>query len=250
MGLGLTDAFCGFKAYRVPILGKFSLTEMGYAMPLELWVQAVALGLKIVEVPVPLIYLDEARSFGGALDHGQTRLKVYEDVLDRAMAAAGIVPKDDVCRASAARSWTELPLDRLRFIATNTMLMTIASDQLHRQRLATPRENRAVLAVPPMEEAGALAAENVRLRSTADYSLQGRSLAELSRQARAELLAAAQTWTAAYREARLAEPRSAGLDLSRRASAGVVSSGRVVQELRLGRAGPAARRGGREPGDR
>ena len=60
-----------------------------------------------------------------------------------------------------------------------------------------------MLAVPPMEEAGALAAENVRLRSTADYSLQGRSLAELSRQARAELLAAAQTWTAAYREADL-----------------------------------------------
>ena len=94
----LTDAFCGFKAYRVPILGKFSLTEMGYAMPLELWVQAVALGLKIVEMPVPLVYLDEARSFGGALDHGQTRLKVYEEVLDRAMAAAGIVPKDDAVR--------------------------------------------------------------------------------------------------------------------------------------------------------
>jgi len=89
LGLCLTDAFCGFKAYRVPILGKFSLTEMGYAMPLELWVQAVALGLKIIEVPVPLIYLDEARSFGGALDHGPTRLKVYEDVLDRAMAKAG-----------------------------------------------------------------------------------------------------------------------------------------------------------------
>ncbi len=91
LGLRLTDAFCGFKAYRVPILGKFSLTEMGYAMPLELWVQAVALELTIVEIPVPLIYLDEARSFGGALDHGQTRLKVYEEVLDRAMAAAGIL---------------------------------------------------------------------------------------------------------------------------------------------------------------
>ncbi len=95
LGLNLTDAFCGFKAYRVPILGKFSLTETGYAMPLELWVQAVALGLKIVEMPVPLIYLDEARSFGGALDHGQTRLKVYEAVLDRAIAAAGLVPKSD-----------------------------------------------------------------------------------------------------------------------------------------------------------
>ena len=102
LGLGLTDAFCGFKAYRVPILGKFSLTETGYAMPLEFWVQAVALGLKIVEMPVPLIYLDEARSFGGALDHGQTRLKVYEEVLDRAMAEAGIVPKDEAVGAIQA----------------------------------------------------------------------------------------------------------------------------------------------------
>ena len=48
----------------------------------------------------PAVYLDEARSFGGALDHGQTRLKVYEDVLDRAMAAAGLVPKDDAGQRS------------------------------------------------------------------------------------------------------------------------------------------------------
>ena len=89
--------------------------------------------------------------------------------------------------------------------------MTLAPDQLHQQRFATPRENRAVLAVPPMEEAGALAAENVRLRSTAGCSLQGRSLAELSRQARAELLAAAQTWTAAYREAKVASLDPQGL---------------------------------------
>ena len=70
-------------------------------MPLELWVQAVALGMTIIEIPVPLIYLDEARSFGGALDHSQTRLRVYEDVLDRAMAAAGITP-GDACEGSTA----------------------------------------------------------------------------------------------------------------------------------------------------
>jgi hypothetical protein len=83
-GLALTDAFCGFKAYRVPSLAKLELTETGYAMPLELWVRAVQLGLRIVELPVPLIYLDEKRSFGGALDQGDTRLAVYRDVLDRA----------------------------------------------------------------------------------------------------------------------------------------------------------------------
>jgi hypothetical protein len=83
-GLALTDAFCGFKAYRVSVLAKLDLIETGYAMPLELWVRAVQLGLRIVELPVPLIYFDEKRSFGGALDDAETRLAVYRAVLDRA----------------------------------------------------------------------------------------------------------------------------------------------------------------------
>jgi glycosyltransferase involved in cell wall biosynthesis len=84
LGLALTDAFCGFKAYRVAALGRIELSETGYAMPLELWVRAVRLGLRIVELPVPLVYLDEKRSFGGALDDARTRLAVYREVLDRA----------------------------------------------------------------------------------------------------------------------------------------------------------------------
>jgi dolichol-phosphate mannosyltransferase len=86
LGLSLTDAFCGFKAYRVPTLGCFDLTETGYAMPLELWVQAAECRLRIVELPVPLIYLDEKRSFGGALDDAQTRLAHYRDVIERCQA--------------------------------------------------------------------------------------------------------------------------------------------------------------------
>ncbi len=62
LGHELTDAFCGFKAYRVSALERLDLTEPGYAMPLELWVQAAYQGLRVVEVPVPLIYLDEERS--------------------------------------------------------------------------------------------------------------------------------------------------------------------------------------------
>jgi glycosyltransferase involved in cell wall biosynthesis len=86
LGLNLTDAFCGFKAYRVPLLAKLEITETGYAMPLELWVQAADLGLSIVELPVPLIYLDEVRSFGGALDNSAVRLAVYREVLQRSLA--------------------------------------------------------------------------------------------------------------------------------------------------------------------
>jgi glycosyltransferase involved in cell wall biosynthesis len=88
--LNLTDTFCGFKAYRVPMLAKFAITETGYAMPLELWVQAAALGLKIVEIPVPLIYLEEARSFGGSLDNSAIRLGVYREVLHRALERVGL----------------------------------------------------------------------------------------------------------------------------------------------------------------
>ena len=87
LGLALTDTFCGFKAYRVDAVRQMTLKEDGYAMPLELWVQAVCLKLKIVELPVPLIYLDENRSFGGALDDGAKRLAYYHEVIERAIAA-------------------------------------------------------------------------------------------------------------------------------------------------------------------
>lgn len=83
-GFQLTDAFCGFKAYRVPALAQLDITENGYAMPLELWVQAAHLKWRIRELAVPLLYLDLARSFGGALDDAATRLAHYEDVLSRA----------------------------------------------------------------------------------------------------------------------------------------------------------------------
>jgi dolichol-phosphate mannosyltransferase len=86
LGLNLTDAFCGFKAYRTSALAKLHITETGYAMPLQLWVQAAKAELKIIELPVPRIYLDLSRSFGGALDDGETRLAHYREVIDRSLA--------------------------------------------------------------------------------------------------------------------------------------------------------------------
>ncbi len=105
LGFTLTDAFCGFKAYRVPTLAKFEITETGYAMPLELWVQAAALALKIVELPVPLIYLEEARSFGGALDDARIRLAVYREVLDRSLSKAGL-PRCSIARETSSGALT------------------------------------------------------------------------------------------------------------------------------------------------
>ncbi|MFO0011201.1 MAG: glycosyltransferase family 2 protein [Planctomycetota bacterium] len=84
-GWNLTDTFCGFKAYRVSALEQLRITVDGYAMPLELWVQAAYLGLRIIEVPVPLIYLDLSRSFGGSLDDGGIRLQHYNSVIDKSV---------------------------------------------------------------------------------------------------------------------------------------------------------------------
>ena len=86
LGFELTDAFCGFKAYRTSALQKMRITDDGYAMPLQLWVEAAAANLCVIEIPVPLIYLDLERSFGGSLDHAETRLKYYNKVLENAIA--------------------------------------------------------------------------------------------------------------------------------------------------------------------
>ncbi|TWT76509.1 Undecaprenyl-phosphate mannosyltransferase [Planctomycetes bacterium CA13] len=88
LGLNLTDAFCGFKAYRTLALREMRITDTGYAMPLQLWVEAVAAKLRIIEIPVPLIYLDLSRSFGGSLDESETRLQYYNQVLDDAIRVA------------------------------------------------------------------------------------------------------------------------------------------------------------------
>jgi len=100
LGLSLTDAFCGFKAYRVPALAKLTITEPGYGMPIEVWVQAAHQRLRIVELPVPLIYLDEERSFGGSLDDGRRRLEYYHRVLDTALAAVEDQPAPPYASAS------------------------------------------------------------------------------------------------------------------------------------------------------
>ena len=59
-------------------------------MPLELWVQAAAAKFRIAELPVPLIYLDEKRSFGGQLDNGEQRLKYYREVIAQAVTECGV----------------------------------------------------------------------------------------------------------------------------------------------------------------
>ncbi len=83
LGLSITDSFCGFKAFRVAAISRLALEEDGYAFPMQFWVQAVAEGLRITEIPVRLIYNDPSRSFGGPLDDDRTRMRHYREVLER-----------------------------------------------------------------------------------------------------------------------------------------------------------------------
>jgi glycosyltransferase involved in cell wall biosynthesis len=90
LGLSLTDAFCGFKAYRREALDRLSITETGWGMPLQLWVQAARAGLRIKEVGVPRVYLDPNRAFGGVLDDATERLAYYRRVIADALADCGM----------------------------------------------------------------------------------------------------------------------------------------------------------------
>jgi len=98
-GLNLTDAFCGFKAYRREALARLRITEPGWGMPLQLWIQAACLGLRIKEVGVPRVYLDPNRAFGDMLDDPEERLAYYRRVLSDALAdARGLACTGEKCR--------------------------------------------------------------------------------------------------------------------------------------------------------
>ena len=102
LGLKLTDAFCGFKAYRVSALRSLEITVPGYAMPLQLWVQAWRAGLPIRELPVPLIYKDPTRYFGGMLDDPASRYRHYLEVFEHEMIAGRMPETSSTARGVSA----------------------------------------------------------------------------------------------------------------------------------------------------
>jgi glycosyltransferase involved in cell wall biosynthesis len=85
-GWGLTDAFCGFKAYAAAALRRVRIDEPGYAMPLEFWARAWRAGLTVCEMPVERIYSDGDRSFGQDLDDPERRMRYYMEVWRRALS--------------------------------------------------------------------------------------------------------------------------------------------------------------------
>ena len=89
LNLGITDAFCGFKACRVAAMEKLSLRQTGYSFPLEFWVQVAHHKLTVKEIPVCLIYNDPSRHFGGELDQEDVRLRHYQEVFNQALQRVG-----------------------------------------------------------------------------------------------------------------------------------------------------------------
>jgi len=83
LDIALTDAFCGFKAYRIKAISGLKLSVKGYGLPLQLWILAGQAALKIREIPVPLIYHDPRRNFCGPLENPQVRLNYYLEIIDR-----------------------------------------------------------------------------------------------------------------------------------------------------------------------
>jgi len=97
-GLNLTDAFCGFKAYRRSAIEKLHITERGWGMPLQLWGQAGRQGLRIKEIGVPRLYLDPNRAFGGVMNDPEQRLAYYRGVLASAERDALPASRVSPCR--------------------------------------------------------------------------------------------------------------------------------------------------------
>ena len=128
-GLAITDAFCGFKAYRREALQQLNIRERGWGMPLEVWVQAAKLGLRIREVGVP------------------RRLSRSEPCLwwraQRSHGAARLLP----------------PRDRRRGICLGRPTCLLRSD-LPVKRLAAPTVSGEFLAEPGFESVPALVESN------------------------------------------------------------------------------------------
>jgi dolichol-phosphate mannosyltransferase len=53
--------------------------------------------MNIVEVPVPLIYLDENRAFGGSLDVASYRLNHYRQVFQEALKRSSLAVAGGCC---------------------------------------------------------------------------------------------------------------------------------------------------------
>ena len=84
-GFQITDSFCGFKLYKVEALKKLRLTEAGYGLPLQLWIQAWEKGLTVTEIPVELIYFDHTPQQTSSWKNMFKRYKYFLQIIQKEM---------------------------------------------------------------------------------------------------------------------------------------------------------------------
>ncbi len=175
-GLNLTDAFCGFKAYRRDAVAKFEITETGWGMPLQVWVQAARLGLRIKEIGVPRLYLDPKRAFGGVLD--DARPTIGSIIAPRVLAHC----RAGICLGESCRSGLAM-----RIVVLGAVLLSV------NRRYQAPSA-QGVLSYPPEAEiAGQLDGNRAALNRNS-IQIDGTPLNEFRREAAAEVLAASRQY--------------------------------------------------------
>ncbi len=81
-GLKITDAFCGFKAYRREFIEGINFKEKGYAFPLEVWYYVYKKKARLKEIPCELFY-PEKRDFRGEIMDKEKRILYYKSVLEK-----------------------------------------------------------------------------------------------------------------------------------------------------------------------
>ncbi|MFX0080424.1 MAG: glycosyltransferase family 2 protein [Candidatus Hodarchaeota archaeon] len=87
IGLSITDAFCGLKAYECNAINNLELEVIGYEIPIEIWIKSMKKGYKIVEKGVPVIYKDRDLILKNAKDSflfkkGEERIERYIHLIE------------------------------------------------------------------------------------------------------------------------------------------------------------------------
>ena len=87
IGLSITDAFCGLKAYECNAINDLELGINGYEIPIEIWIKAMKNGYVIVEKGVPVIYKDRDAILKNAKDSflfkkGEERIEKYIQLIE------------------------------------------------------------------------------------------------------------------------------------------------------------------------
>ena len=87
LGLSITDAFCGLKAYECNAINDLELEILGYEIPIEIWIKSIKRGYKIFEKGVPVIYKDRDAILKNAKESflfkkGEERIEKYIQLIE------------------------------------------------------------------------------------------------------------------------------------------------------------------------